>query len=158
LAIGIFRPATVEWFLDLTANGIWEGCNVDLCLGPFGKDGDMPVVGDWTGNGVSDIGVFRPSTGEWLLDLNSNGQWDGCNIDRCLRYAAGLQKAWPIVGDRTGSGIDMIGEITPGQKATWYLDRNGNGTMESCVWMHASSSPSIIGDCPAKARRRQARS
>jgi hypothetical protein len=131
-AIGIFRPGTGEWFLDLTANGIWEGCNVDLCLGPFGKDGDIPVVGDWSGNGVSDIGVFRASTGEWLLDLNSNGQWDGCNIDRCLRSATGSQKALPIVGDWTGSGIDMIGEVIPGRKAMWYLDRNGNGTMESC--------------------------
>ena len=29
-------------------------------------------------------GLARPSTGEWLLDLNGNATWDGCDIDACL--------------------------------------------------------------------------
>ena len=130
-AIGIFRPATGEWFFDMNRNGIWDGCTVDLCSGPFGTDGDQPVVGDWTGAGVSDIGVFRPSTAEWLFDTNGNGQWDGCNIDRCLRSGIS-QESLPIVGDWTGAGVDMIGEVIPGRSAKWYLDRNGDGVMDNC--------------------------
>jgi hypothetical protein len=130
-AIGIFRPSTGEWFLDMNRNGIWDGCTVDLCSGPFGTVGDQPVVGDWTGAGVSNIGVFRPSTAEWLFDTNGNGQWDGCNIDRCLRSGIS-QDSLPIVGDWTGSGVDMIGEVIPGRSAKWYLDRNGDGVMDNC--------------------------
>jgi hypothetical protein len=115
----------------MNGNGIWDGCNVDLCSGPFGTDGDQPVVGDWTGGGVANIGVFRPSTAEWLFDSNGNGQWDGCNIDRCLR--SGISKdSLPIVGDWTGSGVDRIGEVVPGRSATWYLDRTGDGIMDNC--------------------------
>ena len=45
---------------------------------------NLPVTGDWNGAGRSKIGVFRPRTGEWLLDLNGNNQWDDCGIDLCL--------------------------------------------------------------------------
>jgi len=39
----------------------------------FGKSGDIPIVGDWDGDGVSDIGVFRPATGFWYLDITKTG-------------------------------------------------------------------------------------
>ena len=35
-----------------------------------GTPDDVPVTGDWDGSGKSKIGVYRPSTGEWLLDYN----------------------------------------------------------------------------------------
>jgi List-Bact-rpt repeat protein len=129
-AIGIFRPATGEWFLDINGNGVWDGCNVDLCLGPFGSAGDLPVTGDWTGSGISNIGVFRPSTGDWFLDLNGDGKWDGCNIDLCL-HSVSSQNAVPITGDWSGSGVDRIGELTfSGRTPNWYLDKNGDGIVD----------------------------
>ena len=33
----------------------------------YGGAGDVPVVGDWNGDGRAGIGVFRPSTREWIL-------------------------------------------------------------------------------------------
>ena len=125
-AIGIFRPATGEWFLDMNGNGIWDGCNVDLCSGPFGSPDDLPVTGNWTGTGISNIGVFRPSTGEWFLDLNGNGKWDGCTIDLCLRSVSS-PNALPVIGDWNGSGLDRIGELIFGRTPTWYLDTSGDG-------------------------------
>jgi hypothetical protein len=82
--IGIFRPQSGEWLLDLNDNGMWDGSPVDRLSGPFGQFGDRPVVGDWDGNGVIRIGVFRPSTGQWFLDMNGNGQLDDCSVDACL--------------------------------------------------------------------------
>jgi hypothetical protein len=80
--LGFFRPSTGEWFLDRNNNRSWNGCKRDLCISSFGAPGDIPVTGDWVGSGVSHIGVFRPSSGEWFLDLNGNGAWDGPVIDR----------------------------------------------------------------------------
>jgi hypothetical protein len=37
----------------------------------FGQPCDQPVAGDWNGDGVDTIGIFRPSTGQFLL-RNSN--------------------------------------------------------------------------------------
>jgi Divergent InlB B-repeat domain len=146
-AIGIFRSSTGEWFLDVNGNGVWEGCNVDFCLGPFGADGDLPVVGDWTGTGFSNIGVFRPSTAEWFLDLNGNGRWDDCNIDGCLR-SSGPPESLAIVGDWTGSGVEMIGEVISGRTPKWYLDLNGDGIIGNCNPDACPKFPSDNGDFP----------
>jgi hypothetical protein len=97
-AVGLFRPSTGEWFLDKNSNKSWNGCTKDLCIASFGIAGDIPVSGDWTGTGISRIGVFRPSTGEWFLDRNGNGKWDGPALDT---YAAGFGQAGdvPVVGN-----------------------------------------------------------
>jgi hypothetical protein len=83
-AIGFFRPQNGEWYLDINGSGKWDGSNVDKLLGPFGGQGDLPVVGDWDDTGVIRIGIFRPSTGEWFLDSNGNGKLDACGVDSCL--------------------------------------------------------------------------
>jgi hypothetical protein len=82
--VGLYRPSTGQWFLDRNGNRSWNGCSKDACVSNFGTPEDLPVVGDWSGTGISKIGVFRPSTGEWMLDLNGNGQWDGCGVDLCI--------------------------------------------------------------------------
>ena len=88
--VGLFRPSTGQWFLNHDRNRVWNGCAKDLCIGPFGGSGDLPVSGDWNGTGISKIGVFRPSTGEWFLDLNGNGKWDGPSVDL---YVSGYGQA-----------------------------------------------------------------
>ena len=82
--IGTFDPQTGIWEVDFNGNGRWDDCKIDRCWGPFGSVGDMPVVGDWSGTGTAKIGVFRAATGEWFLDFNGNGKWDGCNVDKCV--------------------------------------------------------------------------
>jgi hypothetical protein len=96
--IGVFRPNTRAWYLDANGNGRWDGCRLDKCLGQFGVDGDLPVVGDWSGTGQVRIGVFRPSTGEWFLDMNANGKFDGCVVDACLG-PFGIPGDLPVVGN-----------------------------------------------------------
>jgi hypothetical protein len=70
---GVFRNG--NWYLDYNGDGQWSGCgtttDTDRCY-TFGMAGDIPVIGDWSGNGVSKIGVFR--NGNWYLDYNGDGQ------------------------------------------------------------------------------------
>ncbi len=63
---------------------MFDGCSVDRCLDGFGGPGDLPVTGDWTGTGRTAIGIFRPSDRTWILDLNDNGRFDECSVDRCV--------------------------------------------------------------------------
>ena len=85
---GIYRNGSWNW--DKNGNGIWEGCTVDDCGQPFGGyPGDVPVAGDWTGDGIAKIGIYRQ--GQWYLDKNGNGAWDDCAIDTC---AAGFRRTF----------------------------------------------------------------
>ena len=74
MMIGVVR-ASHDWYLDYNRNGVWDGASVDKKFA-LGKAGDMPVVGDWNGNGITEIGVFRDNH-TWNVDYNGNGIWDG---------------------------------------------------------------------------------
>ena len=95
--IGVFVPRKGSWHLDLNGNGQWDGCRRDKCLGRFGEEGDLPVVGDWDGTGTVRIGVFRPSTGMWYFDINGNGKMDSCTVDACFG-PFGQPGDLPVVG------------------------------------------------------------
>ena len=92
--VGIYRKGL--WYLDMNGNGAWDGCDVDACIGPFGGfDLDKPVIGDWKGDGIGRIGIYR--NGLWYMDLNGNGQWDGCEIDLCAPAFGGSAVDHPII-------------------------------------------------------------
>ncbi len=96
--IGVFRPSIGNWYLDNTMTGI-----VNKTF-HFGTTGDIPVVGDWDGDGISDAGVFRPSMGNWYLDYNSDGVKD-------KEFHFGMKGDTPIVGDWDGNGILISGYL-----------------------------------------------
>ncbi len=127
--IGVFRPNTGRWYIDLDGNGTWSGCGPDGCWGVFGSPGDLPVAGQWDGQDKSRIGVFRPSKGMWYLD-NGNGIWDGCGTDLCISGPFGSSGDIPVAGDWTKSGQTTIGVYRP-STGMWYLD-NGNGIWDGC--------------------------
>jgi hypothetical protein len=140
--IGIFRPSVDGWYLDLNGNDQWDGCGVDACYGFGGLAGDIAVVGDWTGTGQANIGIYR--NGGWALDLNSNGQWDGCGVDGCFGFG-GTAGDMPVVGDWTGSGTAKVGIFRDGG---WALDLNGNGRWDGCGVDGCFGFGGTAGDIP----------
>ena len=40
---------------------------------PFGTGGDIPVPGDYDGDGTADPAVFRPSNNSWFLQQTTDG-------------------------------------------------------------------------------------
>lgn len=92
---------------------------------------DTPVVGDWSGNGRSKIGIFRD--GMWFLDYNGNGKWDGPGIDQ-VYLSFGQANDQPVTGDWNGNGSVDIGVFRNG---AWYLDLNNNGLYEPGIDRYA---------------------
>jgi glucose/arabinose dehydrogenase len=83
----------------------------------FGNAGDIPVVGDWNGDGIDTPGVFWD--GYWYLrNSNSSGPYD-------VVFAFGRPGDIPVVGDWNGDGVDTIGVFRGA--GTWYL-RNSNSS------------------------------
>lgn len=93
--IGVFRAG--DWLIDADGDGIWMATlGSDVEYPQFGMAGDIPVVGDWNGDGWDEIGVWRPSTGHWMLDLNGNGTWDGPPND--IEFTYGQPGDQPVTG------------------------------------------------------------
>ncbi|MCA9096678.1 MAG: hypothetical protein KDA68_24535, partial [Planctomycetaceae bacterium] len=84
----------------------------------YGTTGDQAVVGDWNGDGVSNIGVFHK--GLWHLDLDGDGQFTP-GKDREVNF--GQDGDIPIVGDFNGDGVDEVGILSNGRIV---LDQNRN--------------------------------
>ncbi len=80
----------------------------------YGKVGDIPVVGDWNGDGIVTPGVFRD--GYWYLrNSNTAGPYD-------VVFSYGTTGNVPVVGDWNNDGVDTIGVFRAG---VWNL-RNSN--------------------------------
>ncbi|MCW5983449.1 MAG: hypothetical protein KIT09_35480 [Bryobacteraceae bacterium] len=121
--IGVFKDGV--WYLDYNGDGEWSGVGADEgfdAFAAFGWAGVTPVVGDWTGDGRTKIGVFKD--GFWYLDMNGNGHWDP-PADKV--YGFGWAGVTPLVGDWNGDGKAKVGVFKDG---VWYLDWNGNGTWD----------------------------
>ena len=137
--IAIFRSTEKKWHLDINGNETLDSCKIDKCSGlSVYQSGDVPVAGDWTGRGTTQLGFFRPSTGQWFLDRNGNRKWNGCKKDRCVASFGGLGDI-PVTGDWNGTAITQIGVFRP-STGEWFLDLNGNG-----VWDGAEPRPLCVG-------------
>jgi hypothetical protein len=88
----------------------------------YGAPTDVPVTGDWNGDGVRQIGVFHD--GEWNLDLDGDGRIT--DDDGSAIFGQAGDK--PVVGDFDGDGIDEIGVFRAGK---WFLDTNHNRELDA---------------------------
>ncbi len=93
--IGIYQNG--YWYLDVNGNGQWDGEPTDQ-LGVFGigLTNAVPVVGDWNGDGISEIGIYQQ--GLWYLDKNRSWQWEGEPDDQFGVFGIGLTGAVPVPG------------------------------------------------------------
>lgn len=106
----------------------------------FGVGGDKPVAGDWNGDGIRSIAIFR--NGRWNLDVDGDGRWSEGDIAATFGEASDH----PVVGDFNGDGIDDIGVFRDG---TWLLDTNGNRELDAhdkVIELGVSGDFPITGD------------
>lgn len=88
----------------------------------YGSGRDIPVTGDWNGDGIDTIGVFRD--GEWTLDTDGDGVLTPA--DTIVQFGAAGDM--PVVGDWNGDGVDEVGVFRDGR---WQLDSNGNRELDA---------------------------
>ncbi len=88
----------------------------------YGVAGDRAVAGDWNGDGITTIGIFRD--GAWRLDVDGDGQWTSQDAALAFGQAGDL----PVVGDWDGDGVDEVGVFRAG---TWLIDSNGDRQLDA---------------------------
>jgi protocatechuate 3,4-dioxygenase beta subunit len=106
----------------------------------YGVPGDTPVTGDWNGDGVRQIAVFRD--GRWNLDMDGDGRFT--DTDALVYYGSAGDK--PVVGDFDGNGFEEIGIFRAGQ---WTIDINRNGELDAqdkVFELGAAGDIPVVGD------------
>ena len=109
-------------------------------FGSFGSvasiTAEIPIAGDWDGNGSDTIGVFRAGT--WYLrNTNSSG-----GVDASFDW--GSIHDVPVTGDWDGDGTDTIGVFRNG---TFYLrNSNSSGGVDLVVETGLPGGVPLAGD------------
>lgn len=109
----------------------------------YGSASDIPIFGDWDGDGVKTPGVVRGN--RWLLrNSNSAGLPD-------IEFSFGSPGDVPVVGDWTGSGRDLPGVVRGGR--LWYLrDSLSTGPATISFAYGAPGDVPIVGDWDGNGR------
>jgi hypothetical protein len=142
--IGFYRPGTRRFYLDFDGDGLWNATADRLSLA-FGTAGDLPVIGDWDGDGIDDIGTYSQTSRVFTLDSDGSlSPTAGDLTTAAFQTFSGL----PLAGDWNGDGKDEIGVWRP---TIWrfYLDYNGSHTWNSGdrspIYGQAGDNP-MVGD------------
>jgi hypothetical protein len=132
--IATFNRDNGFWVIDFTRS--FDQLSASTTF--FGIHGDLPIVGDWNGDGADEIGVFRPlprptddllpcreaaelGNACFILDLNGDLQIDATEV-----FQFGERDSLPVVGDFAAAVPgDEIGAYRP-LSGDFMLDRNGD--------------------------------
>lgn len=140
--VGIYRSSEAAFYL-LTERS--DNAPIDdFQIRNFGGGlNDVPIVGDWDGDGRDSIGIFRLDTGEWYL-----AEYDDYNGIEPAVVFGGSETFTdvPVPGDYSGDGITDIAiyRLTTGE---WFVDTNFDG-LADFHWVyggHPLDRP-LVGD------------
>jgi hypothetical protein len=128
---GISGDDRLTWYIRQV-----EGTGQPDLVVRYGSPGDIPVAGDWDGDGVATIGVVRGN--RWLLrNSNSAGPPD---IDFVFGQAGDV----PVVGDWDGDGRDGPGVV----RGNRWLLRNptSSGPAQYDFTFGSAQGRPVVGD------------
>lgn len=106
----------------------------------YGDAADVPVTGDWNGDGIRQIGTFR--NGQWVLDTDGDGRFTEADA----QVTFGQPSDMPVVGDFNGDGVDEIGVYRAGK---WIIDTNGNrhvDAQDKVFELGGANDKPVVGD------------
>lgn len=114
-------------------NGQWYSRTAGSTAQPtvyyFGSPGDIPVPADYDHDGQMDYAVFRPSLGDWYINLSRSG---------FTSVHFGASGDIPVPADYDGDGRSDIAVFRNG---IWYQIRSGDGSFRGEAWGLAGDMP-----------------
>ena len=120
---------------------------VSLQAYALGNETDIPMSGDFDGDGKADFAVYRPDlTYAWFLRLSSQ------NYTAIATYQWGLEGDIPVAADYDGDGKTDLAVFRPND-GTWYiLQAATNFTSAYSVRWGVRSSVPVPGDYDGDAK------
>jgi subtilisin-like proprotein convertase family protein len=115
--LAVFRQSGANggrWFVQTTGRGF----PYSLSNYSFGQFTDKLVPGDYTGDGITDVAVWRPSNGTWYINEHPSPFFQ--------QFAFGTNGDIPIPGDYDGDGIFDAAVYRP-STGYWYVRKSTGG-------------------------------
>jgi FG-GAP-like repeat len=102
-------------------NSTWYVMNSQQTSMQWGTSGDVPVLGDYDGDGKTDFAVFRPTTGVWYLVNSSDSSTSTVYV--------GTSGDKPVEADFDGDGKTDVAVYRP-SNGTWYIQQSSTNTLQ----------------------------
>jgi hypothetical protein len=134
--LSIYRPATQEFHIINHLGTADTGLGAADHSFTFGNPGDTPVVGDWDGDGIDEIGLYRESTGFFYYrNTLTTGVADG-------EFYYGDPSDRFIAGDWTGNGMETPAVFRPTMNRFYFKNTLGPGPADhTFTWGNPTWTP-----------------
>jgi CSLREA domain-containing protein len=112
--VGLVDPTQGHWYLRNSVGVVTSFF--------YGNPGDLPISGDWDGDGIATPGLYRQSDGFFYArNTNTQGPADA----ECF---AGNPADIPIAGDWDGDGDDNLGIYRPSEQVFYLFTTTCTGS------------------------------
>ncbi len=108
--LAVWRPTSGVWW-------VLGGPNSQHVAQEWGDEDDLPVPGDFDGDGKTDFSYFRPSTGAWWVFRSSD------NSSYAVQF--GQSGDQPVHADYDGDGKTDLA-VFRSSNQTWYIYRSSD--------------------------------
>lgn len=111
--------------------GVWFASGAPTAWA-YGQTGDVPVPGDFTGDGRTEMNLYRPSTGQWLIANAATGVYEVRTLGQPGDIA--------VPADYDGDGKTDIAVWTP-STGNWTIVQSSNGAQVVTQWGAPGDAP-----------------
>jgi hypothetical protein len=107
----------------------------------FGIGGDIPLAGDWDGDGQDTLSIYRPSDGHFYVSNQLRTQFADHH------FAFPLTGGVPFAGDFNGDGLDDLGlyRLSDGYVVMRFAP-GGSGPPDTAFYIGSGAGTVIAGD------------